>query len=68
MNMEGPILLGCTSEDTTPAQPEHSNQLQWRSLPRHPDEDQVQLDVDRAFVYYPKGLRYLSYDDNVTLG
>lgn len=25
----------------------------WRSLPRHADEDQVQLDVNRAFIYYP---------------
>lgn len=25
----------------------------WNSLPRHRDEDQVQLDVDRSFVYYP---------------
>ncbi len=25
----------------------------WESLPRHKDEDQVQLDVNRAFIYYP---------------
>ncbi|KAG6096375.1 hypothetical protein E4U31_005469 [Claviceps sp. LM219 group G6] len=25
----------------------------WERLPRHRDEEQVQLDVDRAFVYYP---------------
>ncbi len=25
----------------------------WKELPRHRDEDQVQLDVNRAFVYYP---------------
>ena len=25
----------------------------WEELPRHRDEDQVQLDVNRAFVYYP---------------
>ncbi|KAF2752886.1 GTPase-activating protein gyp10 [Pseudovirgaria hyperparasitica] len=25
----------------------------WSSLPPHKDEDQVQLDVDRSFVYYP---------------
>lgn len=31
----------------------------WESLPRHPDEEQVQLDVDRAFVYYPRGLNCL---------
>jgi len=47
-----PILLGCNIESTGTEQ-QHSNQA-WRKLPRHPDEDQVQLDVDRAFVYYPK--------------
>ncbi|PSS25672.1 hypothetical protein M430DRAFT_134332 [Amorphotheca resinae ATCC 22711] len=25
----------------------------WRSLPKHRDEGQVQLDVDRSFIYYP---------------
>ncbi|KAJ1333561.1 TBC1 domain family member 20 [Microdochium nivale] len=25
----------------------------WHALPRHHDEDQVRLDVDRSFVYYP---------------
>ncbi|KAI0132774.1 GTPase-activating protein gyp10 [Xylariales sp. AK1849] len=25
----------------------------WRELPRHRDEDQVRLDVDRSFIYYP---------------
>lgn len=25
----------------------------WNELPRHSDEDQVQLDVNRSFVYYP---------------
>ncbi|KAI0387474.1 rab-GTPase-TBC domain-containing protein [Hypomontagnella monticulosa] len=25
----------------------------WRELERHRDEDQVKLDVDRSFVYYP---------------
>ncbi|KXJ92343.1 rab-GTPase-TBC domain-domain-containing protein [Microdochium bolleyi] len=25
----------------------------WHTLPRHRDEDQVRLDVDRSFVYYP---------------
>ncbi|KAL9119387.1 MAG: hypothetical protein Q9187_004064, partial [Circinaria calcarea] len=25
----------------------------WRYLPRHRDEDQVKLDVNRSFVYYP---------------
>ena len=27
----------------------------WKDLPRHRDEDQVQLDVNRSFVYYPNG-------------
>ncbi|ETS82537.1 hypothetical protein PFICI_04413 [Pestalotiopsis fici W106-1] len=25
----------------------------WTTLPRHRDEDQVRLDVDRSFIYYP---------------
>ncbi|OAL36795.1 hypothetical protein AYO20_03850 [Fonsecaea nubica] len=50
----GGLLTDELRRQASPAQPEHSNQHQWRSLPRHPDEDQVQLDVDRAFVYYPK--------------
>jgi hypothetical protein len=25
----------------------------WKHLPPHRDEPQVQLDVDRSFVYYP---------------
>ncbi|KAM3557047.1 hypothetical protein MY1884_004740 [Beauveria asiatica] len=28
----------------------------WKELPRHRDEDQVQLDVNRSFVYYPHDL------------
>ncbi|MCJ1291010.1 hypothetical protein MMC34_002552 [Xylographa carneopallida] len=28
--------------------------LDWRSLPKHKDEDQVRLDVNRSFIYYPK--------------
>ncbi|KAK4181886.1 putative TBC1 domain family member 20 [Triangularia setosa] len=38
------------SEDTKPEDEEDNS---WRSLPPHRDEDQVQLDVNRAFVYYP---------------
>ena len=43
----GPVLLGCandTNDDRTEL---------WRNLPAHADEEQVQRDVDRAFVYYP---------------
>ncbi|KAJ9253287.1 hypothetical protein DTO207G8_4294 [Paecilomyces variotii] len=41
-----PILVGSDriSERDQPA---------WSSLPRHVDEDQVKLDVNRSFVYYP---------------
>ncbi|OLN95596.1 GTPase-activating protein gyp10 [Colletotrichum chlorophyti] len=45
-----PILLGFTEseniEDTNEKTP-------WKDLPRHRDEDQVHLDVNRAFIYYP---------------
>ncbi|KAJ6444242.1 TBC domain-containingprotein [Purpureocillium lavendulum] len=27
----------------------------WKDLPRHRDEEQVDLDVNRSFVYYPNG-------------
>ncbi|KAH8681027.1 rab-GTPase-TBC domain-containing protein [Xylariales sp. PMI_506] len=30
-----------------------SSDTPWRELPRHRDEDQVRLDVDRSFIYYP---------------
>ncbi|KAH8158267.1 hypothetical protein CIB48_g9987 [Xylaria polymorpha] len=46
-----PILLGSdagtTSDDST------ETPDAWRHLPRHRDEEQVKLDVDRSFVYYP---------------
>jgi hypothetical protein len=50
----GPILLGLQPGDvkTEAASPSSS----WESLPRHKDEDQVQLDVNRAFIYYPDSM------------
>lgn len=49
MRCSGPLLLGCgkgieRAEDTT-----------WETLAAHIDEDQVKLDVNRSFVYYPSG-------------
>ncbi|KAH9870874.1 hypothetical protein J1614_006446 [Plenodomus biglobosus] len=41
-----PLLLGCARNDAT--------QVPWEQLPAHKDEHQVGLDVNRAFVYYPK--------------
>jgi TBC1 domain family member 20 len=46
---KGPMLLGCELQTSSSDTPDTS----WRALPRHRDEDQVKLDVNRAFVYYP---------------
>lgn len=49
LRLQGPILLGIN--------PEWRNKYpdaNWKELPRHRDEDQVQLDVERSFVYYPQ--------------
>lgn len=34
----------------------------WKQLPKHRDEDQVQLDVNRAFIYYPHNLTDVEMD------
>ncbi|KAI9846585.1 MAG: hypothetical protein M1837_003826 [Sclerophora amabilis] len=44
-----PILLGCAD---VPKQ-EAAASPSWRMLPEHRDEDQIRLDVDRSFIYYP---------------
>ena len=49
IRVSGPILLGCYTDDTK------VDAQSWRQLPRHRDEDQVQLDVNRSFIYYPNG-------------
>ncbi|KAI8946190.1 rab-GTPase-TBC domain-containing protein [Xylaria longipes] len=46
-----PILLGSDAVTTSDDPTETSGS--WRHLPRHRDEEQVKLDVDRSFVYYP---------------
>lgn len=48
----GPLLLGYTAAQTTAeiAMEEKNN---WQALSKHQDEDQVRLDVDRSFIYYP---------------
>ncbi|EMR08526.1 hypothetical protein PNEG_03007 [Pneumocystis murina B123] len=35
------------------------SKIDWKLLPVHKDENQVQLDVDRSFIHYPKNLSYL---------
>ncbi|APA05760.1 hypothetical protein sscle_01g005300 [Sclerotinia sclerotiorum 1980 UF-70] len=44
-----PILLGCEGNhgDTK------GDVTSWKELPKHGDEDQVALDVNRSFIYYP---------------
>ena len=41
-----PILLACKAAD--------GKTTRWQDLPAHREEGQVGLDVNRAFVYYPK--------------
>ncbi|KAL7785972.1 rab-GTPase-TBC domain-containing protein [Trichoderma ceciliae] len=60
-----PILLGLPlSPDEKEGDGAHSanpdadadadtSSAEWKDLPRHGDEDQVQLDVNRSFVHYP---------------
>ncbi|KAK8011478.1 hypothetical protein PG990_010443 [Apiospora arundinis] len=38
----------------------------WRELPRHRDEDQVRLDVDRSFIYYPNNASQADLDTKKT--
>lgn len=45
----GPILLQSNRGR------QHDALTTWKELPQHRDEDQVQLDVNRSFVYYPNG-------------
>ncbi|CZT19921.1 related to GTPase-activating protein gyp10 [Ramularia collo-cygni] len=42
-----PLLLGCP-------QSQGAWQQDWSTLERHRDEEQVELDVHRSFVYYPE--------------
>ncbi|EEU34378.1 uncharacterized protein NECHADRAFT_96773 [Fusarium vanettenii 77-13-4] len=53
-----PILLGLDApsscqEDLASSQDASAD---WKELPRHRDEDQVQLDVNRSFIYYPNSM------------
>ncbi|KEY70873.1 hypothetical protein S7711_00719 [Stachybotrys chartarum IBT 7711] len=59
-----PILLGVTpsaaADTSVPADDG------WKKLPRHKDEDQVQLDVNRAFIYYPNDQSTAQIDQRKT--
>lgn len=46
---KGPLLLG--SDVTNLGE----RSIEWKNLAKHVDEDQVKLDVNRSFVFYPHG-------------
>jgi hypothetical protein len=54
----GPLLLGYSYQDPHPKD-EATDVNSWKGLPKHKDEDQVRLDVDRSFIYYPLGRPHL---------
>lgn len=58
----GLVLLGLTRDCDGREQDSGS----WKELPRHRDEDQVQLDVDRSFIYYPQSRSSISPADQGT--
>ena len=45
----GPLVLGVEPS------PNISGIADWKELPEHREEGQVELDVNRSFVYYPTG-------------
>ncbi|TDZ65174.1 GTPase-activating protein gyp10 [Colletotrichum trifolii] len=61
-----PILLGLGNGGDTGDVAESSREEKpsWKDLPRHKDEDQVQLDVNRAFIYYPNHQSDAELDNN----
>jgi len=50
--IQGPVLLGADNHHLSASS---EKQASWRALPPHKDEEQVKLDVNRSFVYYPSG-------------
>lgn len=47
-----PILMGLSGLGNTDEKHDHISS-EWETLPPHRDESQVELDVNRSFVYYP---------------
>jgi hypothetical protein len=58
----GPFLLGCrdrvdefqNGESEKPTA--ELRRKRWQDLPPHEDEAQVELDVNRSFIYYPTSM------------
>lgn len=51
---KGPILLGMPIVPDFSREDPNVSDESWKMLAPHKDEDQVRLDVERAFVYYPQ--------------
>ena len=47
LTQAGPCLLGYSTSSAA------ASRTPWKDLPPHPEEAQVELDVNRAFIYYP---------------
>jgi hypothetical protein len=60
LTVTGPLLLGYASHNID-VKEEIQEPDSWKKLPAHRDEDQVRLDVDRSFIYYPSGRSKLLY-------
>ena len=54
----GPLLLGYASSQDSDFKVDTSDISSWKHLPEHRDEGQVQLDVDRSFIFYPNGTSF----------
>lgn len=71
-----PILLGVSGstdegiDEKTGKKNEHSNDGvvsdDWKNLPPHKDEHQVELDVNRSFIYYPNSMPPISLTPELT--
>ena len=62
----GPLLLGYNGRESSNS----LHQSAWMELPPHGDEGQVELDVHRSFIYYPKGMddhRFIFIEHRLTL-
>ena len=50
----GPVLLGAGVGDHNESILHEEPKAPWRDLPAHPEEVQVERDVSRSFIFYPK--------------
>ena len=55
-NFPGPLFLGYADFTKDGIELQSPTRPDWENLAPHGDEEQVRLDVDRSFVYYPKSM------------